>query len=624
MRKIKIFSISILAVLLLVAVLPLSCVFADESVAAFDGTSVLTDLQDSTIAGKKFNIDNYPLDEDGTPELLAFTEFAFSTIHEYQQYYALYLYVYYPQGNLEDYEQNTVQMAVAYDSKGEPNAWHKFHIKLLSTDGNKVLYKFRIVDTEGQTIGSIFNRVGQTPSERRYDINSIELRPQGQLTAADYGIGGTWIYTGYSKGMHQSSMEESTLKSTITQRDTLRLDVRQTYYRGFYSNGSWFADQMSSVYFSVPNKIDEGYDKLYAIDFDAYKYLTSPMFCINKNGNLFVDEEKVYEKLMNQRGLSPDEVNKLDKITWLKWDGTIDPEYSGNPGMGDGLVSSDPGFVYRTYYNYIQHGWLKRLDTCAWVFQVSAENDYAVGRYTVMNYMNEFSAKFGRNVRGKYNSMLFSDCYYTFRNDYRSVTNGQNIGRTITADEIGELRGSSSYTNFWKWLFSNSKGEITEFCPIQKVNWTDIVDLSDDEICQTYFVAKEDVGDFKAYVKEQNAKKQAVYLFRFDIDTYFTTDLYCKDYGKCGYVAQEPVYLDFDIISLTYEKDGVETVIPVVSDPIDVVAGLQPSKDPINIDFDGMFSDMLTKILTILFGIVAVICFVLLVVGMLKYLFKRR
>lgn len=614
MRKIKIFSISILAVLLLVAVLPLSCVFADESVAAFDGTSVLTDLQDSTIAGKKFNIDNYPLDEDGTPELLAFTEFAFSTIHEYQQYYALYLYVYYPQGNLEDYEQNTVQMAVAYDSKGEPNAWHKFHIKLLSTDGNKVLYKFRIVDTEGQTIGSIFNRVGQTPSERRYDINSIELRPQGELTADDYGIGGTWIYTGYSKGMHQSSMEESTLKSTITQRDTLRLDVRQTYYRGFYYYGSELADQMSSVYFSVPNKIDEGYDKLYAIDFDAYKYLTSPMFCINKNGNFFVDEEKVYEKLMNQRGLSPDEVEKLDTSTGVNWNRYTD-SYSG------------PEYFYYTAYNVpLGSSCLKKLDTCAWVFQVSAENDYAVGRYTVMNYMNEFSAKFGRNVHGKYNSMLFADCYYTYMQDcnYRPFTNGQNIGRTITADEIGELRGSSSYTNFWKWLFSSSKGEISEFCPIQKVTWTDIGDLSDDEICQTYFVAKEDVGDFKAYVKEQSAKKQAVYLFRFDIDTYFTTDLYCKDYGKCGYVAQEPIYLDFDIISLTYEKDGVETVIPVVADPIDVVAGLQPSKDPINIDFDGMFSDMLTKILTILFGIVAVICFVLLVVGMLKYLFKRR
>lgn len=612
MQITKILSISLLAVLLLVAVLPLSCVFADESVAAFDETSVLNDLQDSTITGKKFNIDDYTIDEDGSPELLAFTEFAFSTIHEYQQYYALYLYVYYPQGNLGDYEQNTVEMAVAYDSEGEPNAWHKFHIKMLSTDGNKVLYKFRIVDTEGQTVGSIFNRVGQNPSERRYDVNSIELRASTDITASDYGIGGTWIYTGYSKGMHQSSMEESTLQSTITQRETLRLDVKQTYYRGFYYYGSDLADQMSSVYFSVPNKIDKSYDKLYAIDFDAYKYLTSPMFCINESGNLWVNEQKVYEKLMNQRGLSPDEVKKLDASTGVNWDRYTD-SYSG------------PEYFYYTGYNVaLGLGGLKKLDTCAWVFQVLKDNDNKVSRHTIMNYMNEYSAKFGRNVRDKYNSMLFADCYYSFENDYRTVANGQNIGRTITADEKGEMRGSSSYSNIWKRLFGNYSDKITEFCPIQNVSWTDISDLSDDKICQTYFIAGEDVGDFKAYVKEQNAKKHAVYLFRFDIDTYFSTDLYCKDYGKCGYVAQEPVYLDFDIISLTYGKDGVETVIPVVSDPIDVVAGLQPSKDPINIDLDGMFSDMLTKILTIVFGIVAIICFDLLVVGMLKYIFKHK
>lgn len=395
MKITKVLSLSLLAVLLLVAVLPLSVVLAEETVYGLDDTSVLTDLQDSTIAGKKFNIDEYTIDEYGTPELLAFTEFAFSTIYEYQQYYALYLYVYHPQGNLDDYEQNTVEMAVTY-SGGEPTAWHKFHIKLLSTDGNKVLYKFRIVDTEGQTIGSIFNRVGQTPSERRYDINSIELRSQSELTANDYGIGGTWTYTGYSKGMDKSSMDESTLQSTITQHDTLRLDVRQTYYRGWYYSGSELADQMSSVYFSVPNAIDKTYDRLYAIDFDAYKYLTSPMFCINESGNLFVNEQKVYEKLMNQRGLSSAEVSELDETTGLKWDGTIDPTYSG------GLGSSDPGFVYRTVYNYSDMGQLKCLDTFAWVFQVSSDNDYNVGRYTVMNYMNEFSAKFGRNVRGKY------------------------------------------------------------------------------------------------------------------------------------------------------------------------------------------------------------------------------
>ena len=37
------------------------------------------------------------------------------------------------------------------------------------------------------------------------------------------------------------------------------------------------------------------------------------------------------------------------------------------------------------------------------------------------------------------------------------------------------------------------------------------------------------------------------------------------------YVAQQTVFFDFDIIELTFNKNGVYHVIPVVSDPVDVV-----------------------------------------------------
>ncbi len=256
-KKQKVITISLLAVLLLVAVLPL-CAFAEEATISFDDTSVLSDLNGATIMGKEFSLNDYPADANGTPQLLAFTEFSFSLLHEYQSNYGLYLYVYYPQGNLLDCVQNNVEMAVSYDSNNEPTAWHKFNIKLLSTDGNGVLYKFKIVDTDGYTVGSIFNSVAQNPSERRYDINSIELRQNGQVNAVDYGIGGTWTFSGYSKGLHSDSMEESTLQSVANYSSTLKLHLHQTYYRGWRNTINTLADQLSSVYFSVDNKIDQG------------------------------------------------------------------------------------------------------------------------------------------------------------------------------------------------------------------------------------------------------------------------------------------------------------------------------------------------------------------------------
>ena len=46
-----------------------------------------------------------------------------------------------------------------------------------------------------------------------------------------------------------------------------------------------------------------------------------------------------------------------------------------------------------------------------------------------------------------------------------------------------------------------------------------------------------------------------------------------------AYRAWESVFLDFDIIQLSFQRDGDWTVIPVVSSPIDVVNGITPPVD---------------------------------------------
>ena len=46
-----------------------------------------------------------------------------------------------------------------------------------------------------------------------------------------------------------------------------------------------------------------------------------------------------------------------------------------------------------------------------------------------------------------------------------------------------------------------------------------------------------------------------------------------------AYVAQQSVFFDFDVIDLTFNKDGVYTVIPAVSDPIDIVNDLTSPTD---------------------------------------------
>lgn len=64
------------------------------------------------------------------------------------------------------------------------------------------------------------------------------------------------------------------------------------------------------------------------------------------------------------------------------------------------------------------------------------------------------------------------------------------------------------------------------------------------------------------------------------------------------------VQLDFDIIDLTFTKDGVDTVIPVVMSPMDIAADAAP---PLITTSDGKL-----KWWQILLGIIALIAVVLL------------
>ena len=114
------------------------------------------------------------------------------------------------------------------------------------------------------------------------------------------------------------------------------------------------------------------------------------------------------------------------------------------------------------------------------------------------------------------------------------------------------------------------------------------------------------------------AADKTVYLLRFDKTQYISVnvqlwyeaqDTFGNYYNgsipdKNGYVAQRlPVYLDFDVISLTFEKDGVYTVIPAVSDSIDIFSDVTPPPnwDPTQGGCNGLsFWDLLMIILAVL------------------------
>jgi len=530
---------------------------AHAQTVSFDETSVLADLSGATIYGKSFDVADYPKNAYGELRLLDFVEYSFSVSYDLRDYYGLYLYVYNPTGEkIEDHVLNKIQIATEYTETGEPSKYEKFSITICNASYDNLFYKFKITGIE-----KLYNRVTQKYA-RRYDISGIEIY-SGGTNATEYSVGGTWTYTGYAKGCHSSSEEESTLNVEIKSLQTIVLNnLKHTYYRTWNNLANTSADQLNAVYFSVPGDIANLYDELYSIQAETWKYLTSPIFCVYDKyifgvNSPFADYSKIYETLYSQRGIdSPDGIHLL-------WD--------ANPDATQ----------YFTAYNLSSDTLImQNLDKLAWVFQVSQKEDWTVSSDRLLAYMSNYSDTFGKDIQGKYSSDLFSYMYYSLYWDYKTVENGyMRIDVNVSGEDDYTLVGSSSLDSWWSSRFWNGNPVTEEISPIIAVSYDELKNMSDTVISETYFIAGGDVIDFKQYCRDENAKGRVVYLFRFAQSEYMTTPVCGAVLGVpavVGYMAQEVAYLDFDIISLGYRLDNVINIIPAVSSPIDIISAVEP------------------------------------------------
>ena len=122
-----------------------------------------------------------------------------------------------------DGKANKVQMAVAYDNEGNPKAYEKFHLECVSvSDGDyrNLFYKFKVIDREidGKTFAERVNS-----NERRYDVPGIELMKYGNQTATEYGVNGTYYFTGYAAGYGPDANSQNTLASKVEYLETVEL-----------------------------------------------------------------------------------------------------------------------------------------------------------------------------------------------------------------------------------------------------------------------------------------------------------------------------------------------------------------------------------------------------------------
>ena len=136
---------------------------------------------------------------------------------------------------------------------------------------------------------------------------------------------------------------------------------------------------------------------------------------------------------------------------------------------------------------------------------------------------------------------------------------------------------------------------LTGISPIQVLTSKD-VSGTDEEVSNRIYVDKNDVESIRSSVNLDGSK---TVLFRFAAGDYVNKEVVVcnRETGNnlgtnLVYRNRLPMYLDFDIIWLGFQKGDNLTIIPAVSSPANIIGGTQPPVKDVIDKAEDWFNDL--------------------------------
>ena len=565
---------------------------AENKVVGIDKSNVMDDLKSCEINGKPFDVKDFPFDNTKDLQVLSFVEYCYTTKAGKEDNYSLYLYVYNPKGlDISLYEkENSVQMAISYDNEGKPVDYAKFSLKFVSKvesgDYKGLFYKFKVVDRKisGQTF---IDRVNS--NARRYDISGIELTTVGSDNPTEYTVGGTYIFTGYAKGYGPDENAESTLDCKVEYLETVHLDVKHTFYRTETSAlGKGHQNQLNTVYFSVSKRLINEYGSLQRIKAEWYEYKTKEIV-VTSNSDFYSAAYSYLGKVPT----GPDSFGCYDRFD-TKFGLVLDPADGGGQRMARWGWNLGSEFLHTkacpTIYYLFKTDRIESYDPL--------ENKGGINSNQLYSWIKSYNKSYNSGRLPIKNGSISADLFEKDIDESRKVDN--EFGKIQMGysyydfDADVDLQILKSWTDtspsFWdNWknfgfssaLSGGPTEESRELAPIIILKASDLTGTNA-EIADRLCINVNDVESLRKTYNTAKSNSEEVVLFRFATSDYYSefVDVFEKDggflwadkiYEDEAYIAKESVFLDFDIIQLTFHKEGKYTVIPAVSNPIDIV-----------------------------------------------------
>ena len=507
-------------------------------------------------------------------EIISSKSIQFIDFYEYcfgnESNYELLIYIYLPKdfNIISNSPLNKIQI-----SFGSSSYYQKLNLKLLSNDDT--LYKFKI-DLNDNNKDYLFKIFGS--KNRIYKISGIELQKKGDRNANEFKVGGEYSYSGYAKGINEESIIEPTLKRDVVNLETLDLDVNSTYYRFHDNYGDFKQKDLNSVYFSIPNYYLEKYGEVSNINFEYYEHRLADIVVIKSN---------VYEALKDYVGVKTTKENHPEFALVFDYSGQISTNTEYYTFEGTGFEGSNLFLPF------------EKNNLITILFDGGVNGDKEISSEEILNYINNYDSSYfnGTNYKG-----LSNDLFDGVDENHKQGYNNVNIS-SIDNENLLIYEGNSSWNRFWNMIFGNNN----------EINVPLIEKVESNKTSEEIYINGNDIDEFNDFVDLSNNNDKSTYLLRYSLTDYYVYGL--RDYrygdissiGRDGYVAKQSIFLDFDIISFTFEKEGIEKIIPAVSNPIDIVSDTTKPEDP-----GRDFLTSLINFIKVVCGIVLVVIIVLL------------
>ena len=546
----------------------LSASAASEMQAAFEERNVMDDLTGGTVGGKKFSLADYPHNSDGKPQIISFTEFCYSYYAEKQGDYGLYVYVYNPQDIAFDTQTSRNQIQLTYGGKASYAKYPLIFCNYSTQAGYEGrFFKFRVQLTENEK-EDILKTV--KPDARVYKVSGIELSYKGQVT--DYPCAQSYTYTGFAQGYGSELATSDTLSCRVNGFEKyLTLDVHSTYYRPEGTNGKndYTQDSLHSVYFAIPRSVVSEYGKMTAVHATWLDATLAPV--------LVTGSKEAYDAILPYLGQSIGTHTEGLKHAYAGSANYTVTSWAGSTALygWDCAYTFNLPSGWSTIGGAVSNKSAREVSPLYWLAYAGEGTDsadgYVLSSEEIEAKLKEYTQKYGGElVNDRYSRVLFD----TVADSFTEVN--------IRADEeyslTNEVLGSSWWDKLWGITYPST------FDGIKAIYEVTDADFKDDEkaTCDGLFLAERDYAEFKEFY-DANKAENVIYLFRYQVTDFISAEAthFVPESGlgeKIGawntedtnaYFMQETVNLDFDIIDVTCTKDNVETVLPVVSSPID-------------------------------------------------------